>query len=129
MSAELQELIASQGDVRLAAERSKMSVPQLTSHLLDSPQELQAAIRSSMSLQLLDLLANVRVALISALGEMSPKEMTNLLAQLMTGFNELWADPVQNNILAFPVVNGDSTPARNRLEGRLAQLATAAEGD
>jgi len=130
-STELHELVASQGDVRLAAERTQMSVQQLMAKLLENPAELQATIRSSMSLQLLDLMANLRVGLIAALGEMSPKEMIQLLGQVTDGFNELWAEPgmQQNNLINFPMVNGDSSAARDKLAGRLAQLVSTAEGN
>ena len=129
-SEELLQLVASQGDVRLTAERTAMTVPQLTARLLADPVALQSAVSSSVELQLLDLLSNLRVALIASLGEMSPKEMTALLAQIVSGFGELRGEgTVNNNLINFPVVNSDSSPARDKLQGRLAQLAAAAEAD
>lgn len=124
------QLVASGGDVRLTAERSGLAVSDLTAMLLEDPQKLQDAIRSSMSLQLLDVLANLRVALVAALGEMSPKEMISLMSSLLGGFNELWAEGAQQtNLINFPVVNGDISSARDKLQSRIAQLATAAEGN
>jgi len=82
MSPEVMELIASNGDVRLASERTHLSVHDLMARLISS-QELPDAIRMSVSLQLLDLISNYKVALIASMDEMSPRDLARAFNDLV----------------------------------------------
>lgn len=84
------QLIACSGNVRLAAEKLHVSVPELTEQLLELDEErLQTLLRKSLLLQLLDSVSNARVALISGLGEMTAKELIDTFGMLVNHTNSL----------------------------------------
>lgn len=120
MLLEVQELVASNGNVRLAAERLGVSPIELTKTLLENREELAAAVQTSVLLQLLDVSSNYRVALIAALDDMSARDIVRSYAAILEQINTVMYGPEGggNNGLNFlQLVKGDAdTPVRLQLD-------------
>ena len=129
MTPEVQELIASNGDVRLAAERLSCSVHELTVKLMSSP-DLMGAIQTSINLQLLDLVSNYKVALVAAMGDMSPKDLARSFRELLDAYLEINSEPQAVGPALYMVqVVDDAGSARERLGSKIASVLSAAAGD
>ena len=121
MLLEVQELVASNGNVRLAAERLGVSPIELTKTLLENREELAAAVQTSVLLQLLDISSNYRVALIAALDEMGARDIVRSYAAILEQINTVMygnGDSNGNSGLNFlQLVKGDAdTPVRLQLD-------------
>lgn len=120
MLLEVQELVASNGNVRLAAERLGVSPIELTKTLLENREELAAAVQTSVLLQLLDVSSNYRVALIAALDDMGARDIVRSYAAILEQINTVMYGPEGggNNGLNFlQLVKGDAdTPVRLQLD-------------
>lgn len=124
MQDEIRELVASNGDVRLASERLHVPVHDLMSKVLATP-ELREAIMASISLQVLDLVSNFKVALIASLDEMSGRDIARSLVEILESFGNLEgkdAVPAQNPLQLLQVFGSDTASARERVFGKLASF-------
>lgn len=121
MESNVQELVASNGDVRLASERLGVSVHDMMKSLL-AASDLRESIMASISLQLLDLISNYKVALIAALDEMNPKDLSNSFIGILQAFNDLGGSgrsQPNNGLNLLQVFEGDANSARDRILSKL----------
>lgn len=92
MLREVEALVSAGGNVELAAERLDITPVELMSHVLKDggDEDFARAIRTAVALNVIDILAHLRIAMQVRADELSGSEMSKLLEAILTGLSSLF---------------------------------------
>ena len=91
----LQALVSSNGNLKLAAERARLSEAELLAILYDNYAEFQMQMRANILLQMFGTWGLVQDALIASLDELDPKDLAKTYTSMSTALAQLSELPVQ----------------------------------